>query len=305
VGTQQLVVGYVALNATQVPSWVAKEQGIFEKNGLEVELRYLPTSASPTAAILAGEVQVLVAAEQPIQADLNGADLVYVAAPFSTIFYSLYARPEIADAAGLKGKKIGITGAGAATETAAKMALRTLQLDPKGDVTLSSLGTAQNILAGLQNGAIEAGVLSSPTTLQAQALGMRELVNVATLNEPFPSAWAAASRKYISGHADALRRYVKSLAEAVAFEISNPAATQQVLAKYIQIEDAAIARASYEEVAPYLKRNPAPDVQAVRAALDQLAETLPQASSAEPASFIDARFTDELEASGFLKSLYP
>ena len=32
-GAQKLVVGYVALNATQLPSWVAKEQGIFDKNG--------------------------------------------------------------------------------------------------------------------------------------------------------------------------------------------------------------------------------------------------------------------------------
>jgi hypothetical protein len=38
------------------------------------------------------------------------------------------------------------------------MALRNLQLDAERDVTLSSLGTAQNILAGLQNGATDAGV---------------------------------------------------------------------------------------------------------------------------------------------------
>jgi ABC-type nitrate/sulfonate/bicarbonate transport system substrate-binding protein len=72
----KLVLGYVALNATQVPAWVAKDEGIFDRNGLDVDLRYLPTNTSPTAAVLSGEVQVLVAAEQPIQADLSGADLV-------------------------------------------------------------------------------------------------------------------------------------------------------------------------------------------------------------------------------------
>jgi len=244
--------------------------------------------------VLSGEVQVLVAAEQPIQATLNGADLVYVVAPFSTIFYSLYTRPEIVDASGLKGKTLGITGPGAATDTAARMALRNLQLDPSRDVTMTSLQTAQNILAALQTGGIDAGMLSNPTTLQAQALGMRELVNVAHLNQPFPSAWAAASRKYITAHPDTIRRYVKSIVEAIAFELDNPAPTQQVLAKYIQIDDADIARASYEEVLPYLKRNPAPDAQAVRAALDGLSGTMPQAASADPASFIDSRFTNEL-----------
>ena len=169
----KLVVGYVALNATQLPTWVAREQDIFARNGLDVDLQYLPTSTSPTAALLAGEVQVTIAAEQPIQASLNGADLVYIAAPTSTIFFTLFSRPDIADAAGLKGKKVGITGVGAATETAARMALRSLHMDPVADVTMANLGTAQNILAALQSGAVDAGVLSSPTNLQARALGMR------------------------------------------------------------------------------------------------------------------------------------
>src|SRR5579864_6545587 len=41
-----------------------------------------------------------------------------------------YARADLGNAGALKGKKVGITGPGAATETAAKMALRSLQLDP-------------------------------------------------------------------------------------------------------------------------------------------------------------------------------
>jgi NitT/TauT family transport system substrate-binding protein len=304
-GRQKLVVGYVALNATQLPSWVAKEEGIFDKNGLDVDLQYLPTSTSPTAAILAGEINVAIIAEQAIQASLNGADLVYVAAPTSNVFFTLYARPEISDAASLKGRKVGITGAGAATETAAKMALRSLQLDPSADVTLTNLGTAQNILAALQAGAVDAGVLSAPTNLQAKALGMRELVNVARLNDPFPSAWAAASRKYIADHSDAMRRFVKSIVEAIAFEISNSEPTQQVLAKYVKIDDPAIARAAYEEVVPYLNKNPSPDLEAVRSALREQSGAMPQAVSADAATFVDARFTDELEASGFIKSLYP
>jgi hypothetical protein len=32
---------------------------------------------------------------------------------------------------------------------------------------------------------------------------------------------------------------------------------------------------------------------------------MPQAASADAANFIDSRFTDELEASGFITRLYP
>jgi len=97
---EKLVVGYVALNATQLPSWVAKDRGIFDKYGLNVELQYVQSGASPTAALLSGQLQVLVAAEQALQADVQGGDLVYIAAPTSTIFFALYTTPDITDAAG-------------------------------------------------------------------------------------------------------------------------------------------------------------------------------------------------------------
>jgi NitT/TauT family transport system substrate-binding protein len=294
----------VALNATQLPSWVAKERGIFDKNGLDVELQYIQSGSSPTAALVSGQIQVLVAAEQVIQASLQGGDLVYIAAPTSTIFFALYTTPDIADAAGLKGKRIGITQTGTATETAAKMALRSLNLEPARDVTLINIGSAPNILAALQNGALDGGVLSSPTTIQARKSGLRELVNVAKLDDPFPSGWAATSRKYLADHRDAIRRYVQSIAEAVAFEIRNPAETRTILAKYVDIDDPAIAAESYDEVVPYLKKNPVPDTKAVKGALDELSAATPSARTADPASFVDQSFTQELQASGFIDGLY-
>src|SRR5262249_33594208 len=116
---QKLVVGYVALNATQLPSWVAKEQGIFARNGLDVELQYVRRGSAPPVPLPADQIKIMVAAEQATQASLSGGDLVSAAAPTSAVFFSLYARPEITDAASLKGKRIGITQTGSATDTAA------------------------------------------------------------------------------------------------------------------------------------------------------------------------------------------
>ena len=36
----KLKVGYSAISAVDLPAWVAKEAGIFEKNGLDVQLIY-------------------------------------------------------------------------------------------------------------------------------------------------------------------------------------------------------------------------------------------------------------------------
>jgi ABC-type nitrate/sulfonate/bicarbonate transport system substrate-binding protein len=301
---EKLVVGYVALNATQLPSWVAKDRGIFDKNGLDVELQYVQSGSSPVAALLAGQLHVLVAGEQALQATLQGGDLLYIAAPTSTIFFALYTTPDITDAASLKGKRIGITQIGSATHTAAKMALRSLGLAADKDVTLLNIGSAPNILAALQNGAIDGGMLSSPTSIQARNLGLRELVNVAKLDDPFPSGWAAASRSYLANHRDAIRRYVQSIAEAVAFEIRNPEETQSILAKYVSIENPAVAKEAYDEVVPYLKKNPIPETKAIKGALDELSGANPNATTADPATFVDQSFAQELQASGFIDGLY-
>jgi NitT/TauT family transport system substrate-binding protein len=300
----KLVVGYVALNATQLPSWVAKESGIFDKNGLDVELQYVQSGSNPTAALLSGQLHVLVAGEQALQASIQGADLVYIAAPTSSIFFALYTTPDITDSARLKGKRIGITQIGSATHTAAKMALRSLGLEADKDVSLLNIGSAPNILAALQNGAIDGGMLSSPTSIQARRLGLRELVNVAKLDDPFPSSWAATSRSYIGEHRDVIRRYVQSIAEAVAFESRNPDETKNILAKYVKIDDPAVVKEAYDEVVPFLKKNPTPDTKAVKGALDELILANPSASNADPATFVDQSFTQDLQASGFIDGLY-
>jgi len=167
-----------------------------------------------------------------------------------------------------------------------------------------NVGSAPNILAALQNGSIDAGVLSSPTDLQARAAGMRLMVDVAKVGDPFPSGWAAASKQYTTNHQATIQAYVDCIAEAVAFEIQNPEQTQQILSMYTKTDDPGISKEAYEQVVPYLNKNPKPDPKAVQTALEELSATVPQAKSATPAQFIDSTFTDQLESSGFIKSLY-
>jgi ABC-type nitrate/sulfonate/bicarbonate transport system substrate-binding protein len=101
-----------------------------------------------------------------------------------------------------------------------------------------------------------------------------------------------------------VRRYVQSIAEAVAFEIRSPEETRAILATYVKIDDPAVSREAYEEVVPYLKKNPIPDTKAVQGALDELSAATPEAKTADPAAFVDQSFTQDLQSSGFIDGLY-
>jgi ABC-type nitrate/sulfonate/bicarbonate transport system substrate-binding protein len=296
---EHIAVAYSAISAAHLPMWVAQEQGFFDQNGLSVEIISIAGGSSPTAALLSGQIQFLQISVEAMQATLNGADLVYIAAPSEVASFSLFAVPAIRSGAELKGKRIGVTGVGTATYTAARLALKSfgLTLD---DVQITSVNSVPAILAAMLSGAVDAGAISVPTTLLARKAGLTELVNVAELHIPFPNAWQTASRAYLQSHPDVARRFTRSIVQAIGFMKKDPAGTQHVLGKYANITDPAVLDESYQSIAKYLLADPTPSTAAVKNALEELSATLPQAASADPNQFVDLTYINELKQSGFV-----
>lgn len=294
-----LSIAYAAISAAHLPMWVAKEEGFFDQNGLSVEMSSIAGGSSPTAALLSGQIQFLQISVEAMQAALNGADLVYIVAPSEVVNFSMFSIPAIKSGADLKGKKIGVTGVGTATYTAAKLALKSFGLSAN-DVQFVSVNSVPGILAGLQSGAVDAGVISVPTTLQARKAGLNELVNVADLNIPFPNAWETASRSYLQAHPDIANRFTRAIVQALGFMKKNPSGTQEVLGKYANITDPTVLNESYQSIAKYLLADPTPSLTAVKNALDDLVATVPAAASADPNQFVDTAYVNALKQSGFV-----
>jgi ABC-type nitrate/sulfonate/bicarbonate transport system substrate-binding protein len=80
---------YTGESPTQLVAFLAKETGIFAKNGLDVQV-IRTTSSIAVMGLLSGEMAILqVAAPTVISADLRGSDAVYVAAGVVTLDYWL------------------------------------------------------------------------------------------------------------------------------------------------------------------------------------------------------------------------
>ena len=54
----KLNVGYSAISEEQLPAWFAKKTGIFEKNGLDVQLIYFTGRTTTVQALVSGEVPI-------------------------------------------------------------------------------------------------------------------------------------------------------------------------------------------------------------------------------------------------------
>jgi ABC-type nitrate/sulfonate/bicarbonate transport system substrate-binding protein len=283
---------YPQVTAAVAPIYVAADQGFFDQNGLRVELSQV-TGPNQVAALGTGELQFgVLGANEVSNADAGGADLVMVATVSDYPIFSLYAQPKYASIQELAGQAIGVTGPGTATDAAAHLFLRHFNLE--GQVTITpSGGSVPGILAAMTQGAIAGGILSPPTTAQAAAQGMRELVNGVTLGIPMNHDVVAVSRTFLQSNRDAVTRFLTAYQQAWTFcsDDANQPAVVAALVTYTKSSEAD-ARAGYDAVKPVYATKSVPDVgiEGVRTILDLAAS--PAARNADPTRWIDNSIID-------------
>ncbi|MGN6735223.1 MAG: ABC transporter substrate-binding protein, partial [Candidatus Binatia bacterium] len=115
---KKITMGYPSLAFTQSHVWVAKEEGLFRKYGLDVDPVFLRGGQVATQALAAGEPPI-VNVGTVIQANLTGYNLVLIISMENKFYQLVFVRPGITSLEQLKGKKLGISGFGSITHYAA------------------------------------------------------------------------------------------------------------------------------------------------------------------------------------------
>jgi NitT/TauT family transport system substrate-binding protein len=221
------------------------------------------------------------------------------------MIFSIYARPEIKNVEGLKGKKIGVTRFGSSTDISARFALRKHHLDPQKDVTIIQMGAMSSIAGALQSGAIDAGLVSPPTLFAMDKLGFKEMVNITDMDLPFPNPSLVVQGGILRNKPEVIDRFMRAYARGIHRARTDKELTLKSLAKYTKVEDATVLQQAYDlYVGKVLEKAPYINMAGMRNALDDLAKTVPAAKNVKPEQFIEQRFLDNLEKGGLLKELY-
>lgn len=298
---QKVRINWTAVTGAQSGIYVAYEEGLFKKNGLDVELIHIASSSRGIQAILAGELAFSsLDGLNAAQATLKGANLALVAGATNRFVFSLMGKPEIKRIADLRGKKIGITRVGSSTHTAALYALSQGGLKPS-DYQILPLMEVPNILTAMLAGQVDAGVVSPPTNSRARKAGFNELMNLAKEGPEYVSVALGTSRAYIKDHEDTVRRVVRSYAEALQLFKANKQVGIRVLAKFTKLKDQDILEDAYNQFREYFDPVPYVSRKGLEAVLADVAETDPAAKALKPDDLIDMRFVAELEKEGFFK----
>ncbi|HVO94484.1 MAG TPA: ABC transporter substrate-binding protein [Terriglobales bacterium] len=290
--------GYPSLAFTQSHIWVAKEQGLFRRYGLDVDPVFLRGGQVATQALAAGEPPI-VNVGTVIQANLTGYNLVLIASMENKFYQLVFVRPGITSLEQLRGKKLGISGFGSITHYAAQILLKHLNLEVNKDVMLVAGGPDAERLGAMTSGKIDASFFNLSSAPIARKMGFTDLLLIADLGVEVQGNGLATSRAYLKSNRNTVKNALKGYLEGIHFIYANKAESQKVFAKYMRTDDPEVLESSYQNYVKTIPRRPTFTPKGIQFMLDMLAPQMPQAKSAKPEQFYDASLMNELDKEGF------
>jgi NitT/TauT family transport system substrate-binding protein len=297
-------IGYSAISADQLPAWVAKEAGIFEKNGLDVQLIFFTGGTTAVMALLSADTPLSqVAGAAVVHSAQAGSDTVLLVGGVTSLSYYLMAQPQIRTPEQLKGGSVAISRFGGTSDFVARFALTKIGLTPGKDVAIVQIGSNSARMDAMLAGRVQGTVINPPASYMAEKSGMTVLADLPKIGLVYQSTSVATTKKYIREHPDIVRRYVKSQVEAVHRIYTDKEISMRTLSKYFgrgverEILEKTWASLLSDSVLP---RKQYPSLEGIKTILDTEAKGKP----GKPEDFVDMTFIRELDKSGYIDSLY-
>lgn len=301
--TKRIPVAYSAVSASQSAFYLAKEAGYFEKHGLLVDPVYVSSGTKVAQAVIAGEFPIALAGGTVVNANLAGGDIAIFGGLVNVPSFYAVVHPSIKRPEDLKGKTIGITTFGSSTDFSIRYLIKKWGMEPDKDIRVLQMGGQPQIVAAMVAGAVQGGVLSSPSDFKAKKAGFQLLVDFKTVGLDYPTVSLVSTRSFIKKDPQTVRRFLMAYSEGTERLYRDKEFTMKVIGKYTKTEDREALESGYTFATTFIERPPRLPYKAVETILAQIAEKDPKAKTHKVEEFIDPTFYNELEKSGFFKSL--
>jgi len=303
---QKINVAYSSISGNVSPLWVTQDKGFFRKYGLDVQAILIESGTTTAQALVAGDISFAsVAGPAAIQSNLRGADVVIIAGVINTLTFQLYTEKGIARPDQFKGKSLGVTRFGSATDFAMRYAIEKYGLDAGKDVSILQLGNQPAQLAALEAGRIQGVMLSAPTSLRAKKLGFPMLADLQMLGLEYQHTSIATSRALIKSKPDTVRDFMRAYIEGIQYAKTHRKETLEILAKYLRTDDKEVLDDTYESIIMTLiPEKPYPTLKGVQIILREFGQKDAAARDARPEQFVDLSIIKELDSSGFIDKVY-
>ena len=302
----KLHVGYPSPSAAFYPLFATKEAGLLEKYGFDSDMVYVQ-GVKLVQVHVSGQLDVsTVSSVVYLQASVGGADLIQIASSIDNQIMKLMVHPSIVKPQDLKGKTLAVTGFGSLTDLLVRPALKNWGLEPQKDVKIIQIGRMPDIATAIAQKTVDGGMLSFPTSVYAEKFNLRTLIDFAESGFEIPATTVVVSRRYANANRDTVLRFLKAYIEGTKRLLTDRELGIRALRRYGGVSDRDMLATTHDLfTSRYIKKIPKINPKGVENSLSLIAENNPKAKGRKAEEFMDPSFMDELEATGYIKSVWP
>ena len=303
---ERILLSYSSIESSNSVWVVARDQGFYRKNGLNAELIYIGSTTTSVQSLLAGDVKMANTAGSGVAAAVvNGADILMTACYLNTLPFQLVVHESIKNAQDLKGKTVGISRFGSASDVAARFLVRSLGLTPMQEVPILQVGGATERAAAFRAGKI-AGFPAPPGIVAlAQGMPLRVLADMADLPTrfEFPFICSATARSLLTSSPDTVKRVTMALIEATHFFKTHKTESERIIAKFSKQTNERFLNDSWTAISKLYEKVPLVTKEGTAIQFKEATAKKP-APNLKPEDLYDDRIVQELERSGFIDRVY-
>ena len=231
-------------NVVFLPFYYAKALRIYDKYGLNVELIQMRSDLQ-LAGLVSGEIDYTPSVGPAGTAISNSLPIKALAILYRAPLFSLVSPASIANMKELEGKKVAVSRIGSESHRYGSLIIESAGADPK-KVTFIQTGSTSISLAAIQQGTVNAAVLSPPFTGMMAEKGYKILGRSRSLAEA-PWLGLVANRQKIDKQPEQVRNMLRSMRDVVAAMRRDRAGIISYIEKDFKVSSAN-ATESYEDI---------------------------------------------------------
>jgi len=257
------------LTITALPLLAARDWGIFNASGMDVEIIIMAASLAPSA-LSTGDIDYIAGVgPASVSATLSGLPSRAIWFSSDRISYWLMARPQFKTLEDLKGKKIAVSGGvGGTNHVALLVALEKSGGNAKDYVMVAIPGQQNQLLYSLESGFVEGALVSPPVTFTAYKKGFNKLLDVGSMVE-MPGGGLTALVKTIQTKSAETKKVIHSLQSAKDEIRKSKAKTVDLIVRLLKMDRESAAE-TYDTFLTTLSPTGIPN----RAGMDNLVRSL-------------------------------
>lgn len=280
----RLDVAIAGSGTTSLPLLVALDGGYFTKRGLNVSVAVVGATVA-VQGVISGTLDIYQGGTAAIAANLQGADLIYVAAPVDRSSLMLFGQKDFTTFESLRGKTVATTFPGAFGEIAMRMTARKQRIEIGKDLKLlfhrSPPEALQTFLAGHADGL----VITPPQTEIAKQKNYPVIIDFYKEGLRITGPGTAVMREFAQKHPNTIKTYLMAYLDGLKRTLEDEEFARKTEMKYTKIREAKVLTENYQQGMRVWNRDMLVNPAAIRVVLDESPD--PKAKTSDPKRFYD------------------